>query len=175
MEAPVPPASPEPPAELPGSRSAIDVVLRPLREGVDRVDRELADNRAFLEQHRRRGLDAQTRDLLARAADSPSAPESLRRLAQEVAAGRLTWDDVFAHRAGADGEGFLAEAFRTARERFADAEVPTVPVPEEALAVGVDPEAVDADIQMTLAIARLEHDAVFRETLDIWSVDGPAW
>jgi hypothetical protein len=106
------PASPE-----------IDAVLEPLREGADRVDRALADNRAYLDQRRAQGIDPETRDLLDRAANSPSAPSSLRRLVREVAAGRQTWDDVFAHRAGADGEEFLASAFRTAHERFADVEV----------------------------------------------------
>jgi hypothetical protein len=152
------PASPE-----------IDAVLEPLREGVDRVDRELADNRAYLEERRRRGIDVETRDLLDRAAHSPSAPSSVRRLSRELAAGRLTWDDVFAHRAGADGEAFLACAFRTARERFADVEVAPVRVPDEALAVGVDPGAVDADMARTIAEARQEHDAIFRR-----AIDGPA-
>jgi hypothetical protein len=165
MQAPVPPASPEP-GGLPGSRAAIDAVLEPLRDGVHRVDRELADNRTFLEERRRRGLDSETRDLLDRAAQSPDAPDSLRRLARDVAAGRLTWDDVFAHRAGADGEALLDDAFATARDRFADADVARVPVPEEALAVGVDPQAVDADLQLTLALARMEHDSIFRRSLD---------
>jgi hypothetical protein len=159
----VPPASPE-----------IDAVLAPLRDEVERVDAAMANNRAFLEERRRRGLDAETRSLLDRAADSPTAPDSLRRLAREVAAGRLAWDDVFAHRAGADGEEFLTDAFRTARERFADVEVAPVPVPEEAHAVGVDPEQVDADLQMTLAIARLEHDSIHRQTYEGPSVDGAA-
>jgi hypothetical protein len=173
MEAPVPPASPDRPGDLPGSRSAIEAVLAPLRDEVEAIDREMTDNRAFLEDRRRRGVDAETRSLLDRAADSPTAPDSLRRLAREVAAGRLTWDDVFAHRAGADGEAFLADAFRTARERFADVEVAPVPVPEEAHAVGVEPEQVDADLQMTLAIARLEHDSIFRQSLEGRSPDGP--
>lgn len=149
------PASPE-----------IDAVLEPLREGADRVDRALADNRAYLDQRRAQGIDPETRDLLDRAANSPSAPSSLRRLVREVAAGRQTWHDVFAHRAGADGEEFLASAFRTAHERFADVEVAPVPVPDEALAVGVDPEAVDADIARTIAEARQEHDAIFRRAID---------
>ena len=161
----MPPASPEP-GGRPGTRDAIDAVLAPFRDSVDEVDRELADNRAFLEERRRRGLDTETRDLLDRAAQSPNAPDSLRRLAREVAAGRVTWEDVFAHRAGADGEEFLTEAFRTARDRFADADVAAVPVPEEALAVGVEPEAVDADLQLTLAVARIEHDSIYRQTLD---------
>jgi hypothetical protein len=108
------PASPE----VSGDRSAIDAALEPLRGEVDRVGREMADNRAYLEERRRRGIDPETRALLDRAADSSSAPESLRRLARQVDAGRLTWDDVFAHRAGPDGDAFLADAFRTARERF---------------------------------------------------------
>lgn len=147
----MPPASPD-----------IDAVLAPLREELDRVDRALADNRAFLEERRSTGLDGETRSLLDRAADSPTAPDSLRRLAREVAGGRLTWDDVFARRAGADGEAFLAEAFSVARERFGEVEVAPVPVPDEALAVGVDPEAVAADLQLTLAIARIEHDSIYR-------------
>ncbi|WP_151081561.1 hypothetical protein [Nocardioides cynanchi] len=152
----------------------IDAVLAPLREETDRVDRELADNRAFLDERRRRGLDAETRALLHRAAESPTAPESLRRLAREVGAGRLSWDDVFARRAGADGEAFLADAFGAAREHFADADLAPVSVPDEALAVGVDPEAVAADLQLTLAVARIEHDAIYQQTLDGPPFDEPA-
>jgi hypothetical protein len=162
----MPPASPEP---LPDARAAIDAVLEPLREETDRVGRELEDNRAYLEEHRARGVDAETRALLDRAADSPSAPESLRRVARQVADGRTTWDDVFAHRAGPDGEAFLTDAFRTAHEHFADADLGAVPVPDEALEVGVDPEAVSEDLTRTLAEAAEEHDAIFRSAFD-----GPA-
>ncbi|MGA8249037.1 MAG: hypothetical protein WB797_19170, partial [Nocardioides sp.] len=78
----------------------------------------------------------------------------------------LTWDDVYARRAGPDGEAFLADAFRTAREHFADAEVSVVPVPDEALEVGVDPDEVSADLELTLAEAAEEHDAIFRPACD---------
>jgi hypothetical protein len=94
----------------------VDAVLEPLREESGRVDRELARNRTLLDERRSHGVDAETRDLLARAAAGPSAPASLRRVARRVAAGELTWDDVFAHRAGPDGTAFLRDAFRTARE-----------------------------------------------------------
>jgi len=156
------PASPEDP----DGRSAIDAVLEPLRDGVDRVTHEMADNSAFLDERRTRGIDPETRALLDRAAGSPAAPESLRRVARRVAAGRGSWDDVFARRAGPDGEAFLAEALRTARDRFADIDVTPVAAPEEALAVGIDPEAVDADVAQTIAEARQEHDAIFRPAYD---------
>lgn len=109
------------------------------------------------------------RSLLDEAADNPSAPESLRRVARQVAAGRITWDDVLAHRAGPDGDAFLADAFRTAREHFADADLSNVPVPDEALEVGVDPDRVSEDVEQTLAEAAEEHDAIFRQAFD-----GPA-
>jgi hypothetical protein len=162
----LPPASPD---EVPDGRAAIDAVLEPLREETERVDHELAADRAYLDERRARGIDPETRALLDRAADSPSAPESLRRMARQIAAGRITWDDVFAHRAGPEGEAFLADAFRTAREHFADADVATVPVPEEALEVGVDPQEVSDDLEQTLAEAGAEHDAIFRQAFD-----GPA-
>jgi hypothetical protein len=148
------PASPDP-------RSAIDVVLEPLRVETDRVDRELAANQAFLDERRARGLDAETRDLLSRAAESPSAPESLRRVARQVASGRITWDDVFAHRAGPDGQAFLRDAFATAREHISDDPAP-VEVPDAALEVGIDPDEVADDIARTRAEAQAAHDAVFR-------------
>lgn len=162
----MPPASPE---EVPDGRAAIDAVLEPLREETDRVGREMEANRAYLDEHRARGVDPETRALLDRAADSPSAPESLRHLARQVAAGRVTWDDVFAHRAGPEGEAFLADAFRTAREHFSDADLTPVPVPDEALAVGIDPVEVSDDLAQTLAEAAEEHDAIFRRAFD-----GPA-
>jgi hypothetical protein len=93
----------------------------------------------------------------------------LRRVARRVAAGQLTWDDVFAHRAGPEGEAFLGDAFRTAREHFAEADLGSVPVPDEALEVGVDPDQVSEDLARTLAEAAEEHDAIFRRGLD-----GPA-
>jgi hypothetical protein len=158
MEDPVLPASPDPS----DGRAAVDAVLEPLRAETDRVDRELAANQAFLEERRALGLDAETRDLLSRAAQSPSAPESLRRVARLVAGGRLTWDDVFARRAGQDGAAFLEDAFRTAREHFAEADLEPVPVPEEALEVGVDPDEVAADIERVRDEARTAHDAIFR-------------
>ena len=142
-------------------RAAIDAVLEPLRVETDRVDRALADNQAFLDERRARGLDRETRDLLSRAAQSPAAPESVRRVAQHVAAGWITWDDVFAHRAGPDGEAFLQDAFRTAREHVTDDPSP-VAVPEAALDVGVDPEEVAADMARTRAEAKAGHDAIFR-------------
>jgi hypothetical protein len=154
MEVPVHPASPDP-------RAAIDAILEPLRAETDRVDRALADNEAFLAEHRVRGLDAETRDLLSRAAQSPTAPESVRRVARQVAAGRITWDDVFAHRAGPDGEAFLHDAFATAREHVSDDPTP-VEVPEAALETGIDPVEVAADIARTRADAQAAHDAVFR-------------
>ena len=151
----MPPASPDP-------RAAIEAVLEPLRAETDRVDRELASNRAFLDERRSSRVDAETRDLLSRAADSPSAPESLRRLARQVAAGRFTWDDVFAGRAGPDGAAFLADAFRTARQHAREIDVTAVPVPDEALEVGIDPAEVAADIEHTLAVARHAHDEIYR-------------
>jgi hypothetical protein len=160
----VPPASPDPvPAQ---ARAAIDAALEPLREATDRADRELADNQRFLEERRSGRIDAETRDLLERAARSPEAPVSLRRLARRIAGGELTWDDVFAHRGGADGDGFLADAFRTARERFSDADLPPVPVPREALETGVDPSEVAADLETLLQEAGEQHDAIFRRTFE---------
>jgi len=73
---------------------------------------------------------------------------------------------VFAHRGGPDGEAFLVDAFRTAREHFADAEVARVAVPEAALETGVDPEGVADDIDRTRHEARGDHDAVFRRTFE---------
>jgi hypothetical protein len=164
----VPPASPDP--RFGGStvdaRAAIDDVLEPLREETIRVDRELRDNRDFLDARRRAPLDAETRALLDRAAESPQAPGSLRRLARRIAAGELTWDDVFAHRGGPDGDAFLADALRTAEAHFADADLPPVPVPDDALETGVDPDEVSADIARTCAEARAEHDAIFRWTFE---------
>ncbi len=154
----MPPASPDPY----DGRAAIDAVLEPLRAETDRVDRELASNQAFLEERRATGVDAETRDLLSRAAESPSAPESLRRVARQVAAGQITWDDVFARRGGPDGAAFLEDAFRTARDHFADADLAPVPVPEEALEVGVDPAEVAVDIERARDEARTAHDAIFR-------------
>lgn len=151
------PASPDPY----DGRAAIDAVLEPLRAETDRVDRELASNQAFLDERRSRGLDEETRDLLTRAATSPSAPASLRRVARQVVAGQITWDDVFAHRAGPDGEAFLADAVRTAREHVSDEPTP-VAVPDEALEVGIDPDEVAADIARTRAEACAAHDEVFR-------------
>jgi hypothetical protein len=142
-------------------RAAIAAVLEPLRAETDRIEREIASNNAFLADRRQQTLDAETRDLLSRAAESPEAPEPLRRLARRVAAGEITWDDVFARRAGPDGAAFLQEAFRTAREHIDDQPTP-VSVPEAALEVGVDPAEVTADIEHTLAVARLAHDDVFR-------------
>jgi hypothetical protein len=140
---------------------AIDAVLEPLRVETDRVDRALADNQAFLDERRTRGLDRETRDLLSRAGGSPAAPESVLRVAQQVSSGKITWDDVFAHQAGPDGEAFLQEAVRTAREHVDDEPRP-VPVPDAALGLGVDPAQVAADIELTLAEARAGHDDVFR-------------
>ncbi len=142
-------------------RAAVDAALEPLRVETDRVDRALADNQAFLDERRARGLDRETRDLLSQAAQSPAAPESVRRVAQQVAAGRITWDDVFAHRAGPDGEMFLQDAFRTAREHISDDAAP-VEVPEAALALDVDPDEVALDIARTRADAQAGHDAIFR-------------
>jgi hypothetical protein len=150
----VPPASPD-------ARAAIEAVLEPLVLETDRVDRAVADNRSFLDARRARGLDRETRDLLSRAAESPSAPESVRRVAREVAAGRLTWDDVFAHRAGAAGQAFLRDAFATARAHVTDDPTP-IDVPPEALEVGLDPADVATDIARTRAEAQAAHDAVFR-------------
>lgn len=161
----MPPASPDPSLGLDG-RAAIDAVLEPLRAETDRVDRELADNEAFLEERRSQGVDADTQALLARAAESPTAPDSLRRLAQRVAAGEITWDDVFARRAGGDGTTFLDDAFRTAQQHFPDADLPTVRVPDDALAVGVDPDAVSDDIFRTRVEAREAHDAIFRRAFE---------
>jgi hypothetical protein len=163
----VPPASPD----VPDARAAIESVLEPLRAESDRVDQAMADNRAYLEERRKTRVDAETRGLLERAATSPGAPDSLRRVARQVARGQITWDSVFDHRAGPEGEAFLADAFRTAREHFADADLTPVPVPEEALAEGVDPEAVDDDIELTLREAGEAHDRIFRAT---FSDDPPA-
>lgn len=155
------PASPDYRYAGPG-RAAIDAALEPLRAETDRVDRELAANESFLEERRSRALDRETCSLLSRAADSPSAPSSLRRLAARVAAGEITWEDVFAHRAGSEGAEFLEDAFRTARERYADVRLEAVPVPDDALEVGVDPRDVAADIERNRAEARAAHDEVFR-------------
>jgi hypothetical protein len=169
------PASPEPrfpPPGAPGTpydvdaRAAIDAVLEPLRAETDRVDREVRDNAAFLEQRRRDRIDPDTRRLLDRAADSPDAPDSLRRLARRVSSGEIGWDDVFARRVGPDGDAFLAEAFRTARQHFGDADLPRVSVPEAALETGVDPDDVADDIERTRREARADHDAVFRRTFE---------
>jgi hypothetical protein len=160
----VPPASPD--ALGPDGRAAIDAVLEPLRAETDRVDRALADNQAFLEERRSRGVDAETRALLARAAESPQAPDSLRRVARRVAAGEISWDDVFAHRAGPEGAAFLDDAFRTARQHFADADLPPVRVPDEALEVGIDPDEVSDDIRRTGVEAREAHDAIFRRAFE---------
>lgn len=161
----MPPASPEQGFGADG-RAAIDAVLEPLRAETDQVDRTLADDRAFLEERRSRGVDPETRALLTRAADSPTAPTSLRRLARRVADGEITWDDVFAHRAGPDGAAFLDEAFRTARQHFADADLTPVRVPDEALEVGVDPDEVSDDIFRTRVEAREDHDAIFRRAFE---------
>jgi hypothetical protein len=151
------PASPDPY----DARAAIEAVLEPLRAETDRIDREVASNHAFLAERRRQRLDAETRDLLSRAAESPRAPEPVRRLARRVAAGEIAWDDVFAHRAGPDGTAFLREAFRTARQHVDDRPTP-VTVPDAAREVGIEPAEVAADIEHTLALARLAHDEVFR-------------
>ena len=161
----MPPASPEPRFDSYG-RAAIDAVLEPLRAETDRVDRALADNQAFLEERRSRGVDAETRVLLTRAAESPSAPRSLRQVARRVAAGEITWDDVFAHRAGPEGAAFLDAAFRTARQQFADADLTPARVPDEALEVGVDPDEVSDDIFRTRVEAREAHDAIFRRAFE---------
>lgn len=150
------------PQASPDARVAVDAVLEPLREETERVDRELASNHAFLEERRSRGVDPGTRDLLRQAADSPSAPDSLRRLARKVAAGEITWEDVFAHRAGPTGTAFLVDAFSTAHKHFAEAGLSPVAVPDEALDVGTDPAEVAADIERTRAEARAAHDEVFR-------------
>jgi hypothetical protein len=164
----VPPASPDHPDDQAAvdGRAAIDAVLEPLREETDRADRELADNHRFLEERRSRRLDAETRDLLNRAARSPQAPVSLRRLARRIAGGELTWEDVFAHRGGPDGDAFLLDAFHTARERFSDAELSPVRVPEGALETGVDPSEVDADLDRVLQEGREQHDAIFRRAFE---------
>jgi len=160
----VPPASPEPPFGTydVDTRAAVEAVLDPLRAETERVEREVRDNAAFLEERRRTRIDAETGALLDRAAESPEAPASLRRLARRVAAGELSWDDVFAHRAGADGEAFLAEAFRTAREHFTDVDLDRVGVPEAALETGIDPVEVADDLDRTRREASEEHDAIFR-------------
>jgi hypothetical protein len=164
----VPPASPDPHtgAYAVDARTAIEAVLEPLREATDRVDREVRDNAAFLDERSRSRLDADTQSLLDRAAESPQAPASLRRLASRVARGEMGWDDVFAHRAGPDGEAFLADAFSTARERFADADLAPVPVPEAALETGIDPDEIADDIDRTRREARDEHDLIFRRALE---------
>lgn len=148
------------------ARAAIDAVLEPLHEETDRVDREVRDNAAFLEERRRARLDPETRALLDRAAESPQAPASLRRLARRVAAGELGWDDVFAHRAGPDGEAFLADAFATARQHFADADLDTVAVPEAALETRIDPDDIADDIERSRRQARDEHDLIFRRAFE---------
>jgi hypothetical protein len=164
----VPPASPDPrftPYDV-DARAAIDEVLEPLREETARVDREVRDTAAFLDERRRSRLDAETRDLFDRAAQSPEAPAAMRRLARRVASGELGWDDVFARRGGPDGEAFLTEAFRTARQQFADTDLARVPVPEAALEAGVDPADVADDIDRTRRGARDEHDAIFRRAFE---------
>lgn len=165
----MPPASPDHSPDdhaAVNGRAAIDAVLEPLREEADRADRELADNRRFLEERRSRRLDAETRDLLNRAARSPQAPVSLRRLARRIAGGEFTWEDLFAHRGGPDGDAFLLDAVRVARDRFSDAELSPVPVPEAALETGVDPSEVNADLDQLLQDARERHDAIFRRAFE---------
>lgn len=164
----MPPASPDPrltPYDV-DARAAIDTVLEPLREETARVDREVRDNAAFLEARRRSRLDRETRDLLDRAAESPEAPASMRRLARRVASGELDWDDVFARRGGADGDAFLTDAFRAADEHFAGTDLARVPVPEAALETGIDPDEVAADLDQTRREARAEHDAIYRRAFE---------
>ncbi|HEY3531140.1 MAG TPA: hypothetical protein VGK78_18500, partial [Nocardioides sp.] len=153
------PRSPDPA----DGRRAIDAVLEPLRAETHRVDDELRDNEEFLAERRSCGIDPETRALLERAAGSPAAPESLRRVARLVAAGRVTWDDVFAHRGGPEGAAFLDDALRTARRQFAEADLPPAKVPDEALEVGIDPDEVSDDIFRARVEAQEDHDAIFRQ------------
>lgn len=161
----MPPASPDPRTDV---ASAIRAALEPFERELDTARRQRGDNAGFLAARRSRGLDAETRDLFADAARSPDAPDSLRRLGREVAAGRLTWDDVFRGRAGELGTTFLGEAYAAARlavDDLADADDDLVEVPAEARAVGVDPDQVRADVEELRAEAGDAHDQLWREGL----------
>jgi hypothetical protein len=154
------------PQESPDLPSAIRAIMEPLDAEIDRARQVVAEDRRFLQEKRSRGLDPETKALFEEAAKSPDAPDSLRKLAQQVERGELTWDDVFRGRGGELGTAFLADAFSTARQHYEDADLAPVAVPEEALATGIDPTAVQEDLDRTLEEARLEHDLVWRELLE---------
>lgn len=135
--------------------AALRAVLAPLEDALAESRRFRAENAAFLEQKRRRRLTPAQRALLERAAQSDGAPESLRQLARRVEAGELTWDDVFTARSGELGREFREEAFRTAREQWADAEVERVAPPDDTV------EGMDAD-EVLDAIDRDLGDAALR-------------
>jgi hypothetical protein len=154
------------PQESPDLPSAVRAIMEPLDAELDRARQVVADDRRFLQDKRERGLDPETKTLFEEAAKSPDAPDSLRRLAKQVERGELTWDDVFRGRGGELGSAFLADAFSTARRHFEDADLTPVAVPEEALATGIDPTAVQEDLDRTLEEARVEHDRVWRELIE---------
>ena len=136
-------------------RSEIRALLAPLEDAVAEGRRQRADNADFLDGLRARRLRPEERDLMERAAQSPAAPESLRRLARRVAAGELDWVDVLSGRGGEDGAAFRDAALRTAREHWATAEVERVDPPADALDLGVDPETTSAAIDADLGNALL--------------------
>ncbi|MEX0428280.1 hypothetical protein AB3X52_11680 [Nocardioides sp. DS6] len=133
----------------------VRALLGPLEDAIAAARRVRADNADFLDRTRHRGLRPEERDLMERAAESPGAPESLRRLARRVAAGDLDWADVFSGRAGEDGTAFREAALHTARQHWATAEVARVEPPREALDLDVDPETTSAAIDADLGNALL--------------------
>jgi hypothetical protein len=135
------------PQESPDLPSAVRAIMEPLDAELDRARQVVADDRRFLQDKRERGLDPETKTLFEEAAKSPDAPD-------------------FRGRGGELGSAFLADAFSTARRHFEDADLTPVAVPEEALATGIDPTAVQEDLDRTLEEARVEHDRVWRELIE---------
>ena len=129
---------------------ALRALLEPLREELAQAQELIDDNRRYLEEKQARGIDHETKDLFRRAAESPNAPESLKKIAREVEEGHTTWEDVFARRSGELGQAFLHDAFTTARLHFEDADLATVEPPREALDQGIDPAEVERDVRATL-------------------------
>jgi uncharacterized protein (DUF1786 family) len=140
--------------------------LAAFEDQIEEATQLVADNQAYLDDQRSRGLDPETKALLEEAARSPQAPDSLRALAKQVERGDLTWDDVFRGRAGSLGRTFLNDAFTTAAEHVSPEPVTPVAPPDEALAQGVDPEVVQDEMTQTLEKARVEHDRIWRERLE---------
>lgn len=133
----------------------IRALLAPLEDAIADARTLRAENADFLDRQRARRLSPEERELMERAAESPTAPESLRRLAHRVATGELGWADVLAGRGGEDGAAFREAALETARQHWATADVGRVEPPEEALELGVDPESTSAAIDADLGNALL--------------------